>query len=294
MNRRDLNGELVLETIRTIDNPNGSTITYLKIYIAAKYSINVVEVKTFLSKYLKEAVDDGTLIQVPDKGFLSSFKLAPPKDVSVNPVQKDNSETREQKVDKYLSEEQTNVDTKRSSQQLDVEEQPESEMIRIESQGTTKSNDKEKATARVPFTMRTRSKTKVDAKRQLDVEEEPESKMIRIENEVNPGAVTQVKVVKRVRFTTSTKGINDPDVSKQQHESTNINFKVFEAVGILGKENGCSLRAIKKYVQENCSVTANDIATINGVVRSAVVSGIILGTKGTDLRGSFKLARNFV
>ena len=292
MKKRSLNGELVIDALRTIDDPNGSTITYLKTYIAAKYSRNVEEVIIFLSKYLKEAVGDGTLIQVPGKRFLSAFKLAPPNDVSVNPVEEEeNSGAEEQKAD-----EQTEVSTKRSPQQLDVEEQPESKMIRIESQETTNAIDKEKVTATVPFTVQAKSETKVGTKRSshhFDVEDEREIKRAKTETELNSEAITHEKVVKQVRFTTSTKGIVDPDVIQQQQVSRNITFKVIEAVGILGKAGACSLRSIKKYLVENYGFTKNDISGINGVVKSAILSGVILGTNGTDLRGSFKLARDF-
>ena len=476
-----LNGELVIDALKTINDPNGATITHLKTYIAVKHSIGIEEVITFLSKYLEEAVDDGTLIQVPGKGFLSAFKLAPPKDVSVNPVEeKENSEAGEQKADEDLSDEQTEVSTKRSSQQLYVEEQPEREMIRIETQGTPEAIAKEKVTARVPITMQPRSKTKVDTKRssqqfgvekesesklmktqgiseadakgkvtervrstvqtrpktkvgtkrssqRLSVEEQPESKITRIETKGSPEAIAEEKATTRVPFTiltrsktkvdtrrsskqlnvgkksvtkksefttqtrsktevrskkssqqldvkeksksktikiqtqrnpeavakenatetvlftmqtrskskvsttrsskqrdekkSETKTVrietqgNSEDVAKkkatrlrfvpstermdvssnirQKVKPKDITVKVFEAISVLGK-NGCSLRTIKRYLEENCGFTKDDISSINSVVKSGILSGVLVGTNGTSLTGSFKLVRDLV
>ena len=251
MKKQILNGKLVIEALKATDNPSGTSTHCLKTYIAANYLIDIERVSRFLSKYLKKAVEDGTVMQIRGKGFFGSFKFATkPKDVrDVNPKeQKEVVDSKKQKIWKNVRAKQTRsntrVGTKRSSQHLDVEE-------------------------------------------------DPESKKAKTETEVNSEVATQEKVIKRVRFTHSTKGIDDPDVIQQQHDSRNITFKVIEAVGILGKAGACSLRSIKKYLEENCASTKNDISNINGIVKSAIISGVILGTKGTDLRGSFKLSWDF-
>ena len=148
-------------------------------------------------------------------------------------------------------------------------------------------------------TKQTRSNTRAGTKRSsqhLDVEEDPESKKAKTETEMNSEVVTQERVIKRVRFTPSTKEIDGPSNIPEIQEGTSpwvINFKVIEVIGILGKENGCSLRTIKKYVEENCALTKRDISSINGIVKSSIESGVLQGTRGTDLRGLFKLAEDY-
>ncbi|XP_074097947.1 histone H1-I-like [Cotesia typhae] len=80
-----------------------------------------------------------------------------------------------------------------------------------------------------------------------------------------------------------------PVANKATHPSTAD--MVTTAIKILDERGGSSLQAIKKYVNATYLVDVEKIAPlIKKFIKSAVVKGLLIQTKGIGASGSFKLA----
>ena len=68
---------MVTSAIKALDNPNGSSYTAIKNYIAAKYEVDFEggDFTETIKDYLKTAVDSGKLIQASGTGARGSFKM---------------------------------------------------------------------------------------------------------------------------------------------------------------------------------------------------------------------------
>ncbi|XP_026465865.1 histone H1C-like [Ctenocephalides felis] len=68
--------EMVNNAIKSLKERGGSSLQAIKKYMSANYKIDAEKMSTFIKKYLKSAVQAGTLIQTKGKGASGSFKLA--------------------------------------------------------------------------------------------------------------------------------------------------------------------------------------------------------------------------
>ncbi|XP_026470209.1 histone H1-III-like [Ctenocephalides felis] len=67
---------MVNNAIKSLKERGGSSLQAIKKYMSANYKIDAEKMSTFIKKYLKSAVQAGTLIQTKGKGASGSFKLA--------------------------------------------------------------------------------------------------------------------------------------------------------------------------------------------------------------------------
>ncbi|KAF9417902.1 hypothetical protein HW555_005047 [Spodoptera exigua] len=67
--------EMVNNAIKEMKERSGSSLQAIKKYIAAQYKVDAEKLAPFIRKYLKSAVESGTLIQTKGKGASGSFKL---------------------------------------------------------------------------------------------------------------------------------------------------------------------------------------------------------------------------
>lgn len=68
--------QMVNNAIKNLKERGGSSLQAIKKYIASTYKVDAEKVAPFIKKYLKSAVDGGTLIRTKGKGASGSFKLA--------------------------------------------------------------------------------------------------------------------------------------------------------------------------------------------------------------------------
>lgn len=68
--------QMVNNAIKNLKERGGSSLQAIKKYIASTYKVDAEKVAPFIKKYLKSAVDSGTLIRTKGKGASGSFKLA--------------------------------------------------------------------------------------------------------------------------------------------------------------------------------------------------------------------------
>ena len=68
--------EMVANAIKSLNEPNGSSLRAIKKYIAANYAVDTEQLSPFLKDYLKTAVAAGELVQTTGKGASGSFRLA--------------------------------------------------------------------------------------------------------------------------------------------------------------------------------------------------------------------------
>lgn len=68
--------QMVNSAIKSLKERGGSSLQAIKKYIASTYKVDAEKVAPFIKKYLKSAVDGGTLIRTKGKGASGSFKLA--------------------------------------------------------------------------------------------------------------------------------------------------------------------------------------------------------------------------
>ena len=68
---------MVTSAIKALNNPNGSSYTAIKNYIASKYEVDFEggDFTETIEDYLKTAVDSGRLIQASGTGARGSFKM---------------------------------------------------------------------------------------------------------------------------------------------------------------------------------------------------------------------------
>ncbi|RVE41303.1 hypothetical protein evm_014047, partial [Chilo suppressalis] len=78
--------EMVNNAIKELKERSGSSLQAIKKYIAARYSVDAEKLAPFIRKYLKSAVESGTLIQTKGKGASGSFKLESKSAASKKPA----------------------------------------------------------------------------------------------------------------------------------------------------------------------------------------------------------------
>ncbi|XP_065207697.1 histone H1B-like [Planococcus citri] len=67
---------MVNNAIKTLNERGGSSLQAIKKSITATYKLDAEKLAPFIKKYLKSAVEKGTLIRTKGKGAAGSFKLA--------------------------------------------------------------------------------------------------------------------------------------------------------------------------------------------------------------------------
>ncbi|KAA5587853.1 histone H1/H5 family protein, partial [Pseudomonas aeruginosa] len=77
--------EMVNSAIAELKERSGSSLQAIKKYIAAQYKVDAEKLAPFIRKYLKNAVESGTLIQTKGKGASGSFKLESKTSASKKP-----------------------------------------------------------------------------------------------------------------------------------------------------------------------------------------------------------------
>ncbi|XP_067125235.1 histone H1-like [Centruroides vittatus] len=83
--------------------------------------------------------------------------------------------------------------------------------------------------------------------------------------------------------------------SKNAQNHPKISEMVIEAITELKERNGSSLQAIKKYVGANFKVDVEKLAPfIKKYLKTAVVNGVLMQTKGHGATGSFKLSVSMI
>ncbi|KAL3290431.1 hypothetical protein HHI36_023772 [Cryptolaemus montrouzieri] len=68
--------DMVNMAIKGLKERSGSSLQAIKKYIAANYKVDPEKMAPFIKKYLKSAVQSGSLVQTKGKGASGSFKLA--------------------------------------------------------------------------------------------------------------------------------------------------------------------------------------------------------------------------
>lgn len=68
--------DMVNNAIKGLKERSGSSLQAIKKYIASNYKVDSEKLAPFIRKYLKSAVQTGSLIQTKGKGASGSFKLA--------------------------------------------------------------------------------------------------------------------------------------------------------------------------------------------------------------------------
>ncbi|KAL3290497.1 hypothetical protein HHI36_023838 [Cryptolaemus montrouzieri] len=68
--------DMVNMAIKGMKERSGSSLQAIKKYIAANYKVDPEKMAPFIKKYLKSAVQSGSLVQTKGKGASGSFKLA--------------------------------------------------------------------------------------------------------------------------------------------------------------------------------------------------------------------------
>ncbi len=68
--------QMVNNAIKNLKERGGSSLQAIKKYISSTYKVDAEKIAPFIKKYLKSAVDNGTLIRTKGKGASGSFKLA--------------------------------------------------------------------------------------------------------------------------------------------------------------------------------------------------------------------------
>ncbi|XP_044589200.1 histone H1-like [Cotesia glomerata] len=68
-------GDMVTAAVKALAERHGSSLQAIKKYIAANYKVDVDKQALYIKKFLKSAVEKGTLVQTKGKGASGSFKL---------------------------------------------------------------------------------------------------------------------------------------------------------------------------------------------------------------------------
>lgn len=82
--------EMVVESISTLKERGGSSLQAIKKHITANNKVDIDRLTPFIRKYLRQAVENGTLVQTKGKGANGSFKIggAAPKSKTEKPKEK--------------------------------------------------------------------------------------------------------------------------------------------------------------------------------------------------------------
>ncbi len=67
---------MVNNALKNLKERGGSSLQAIKKYISSTYKVDAEKIAPFIKKYLKSAVDNGTLIRTKGQGASGSFKLA--------------------------------------------------------------------------------------------------------------------------------------------------------------------------------------------------------------------------
>ncbi|XP_074107599.1 histone H1-like [Cotesia typhae] len=68
-------GDMVIAALKSLAERHGSSLQAIKKYIAVIYKVDVEKQALYIKKFLKAAVEKGTLVQTKGKGASGSFKL---------------------------------------------------------------------------------------------------------------------------------------------------------------------------------------------------------------------------
>lgn len=80
--------QMVNNAISSLKERGGSSLQAIKKYISSTYKVDAEKIAPFIKKYLKSAVDGGSLIRTKGKGASGSFKLAPTEGAKKKPAAK--------------------------------------------------------------------------------------------------------------------------------------------------------------------------------------------------------------
>ena len=149
--------EMVLNTIKELNERKGSSLQAIKKHIAATYQVNSDKLAIFIRNYLKKAVVSGELTQTKGSGASGSFKIATvEKKTSTTAVPKKRlakGETTEKKVKtttKSVADKKKSVKTITKKEKTPVKKSSKSK--------ATKSAPKEKKSARkLPTTIKVKT-----------------------------------------------------------------------------------------------------------------------------------------
>ena len=67
---------MVIAALDALSDKRGSSCRAIKHYMASTYQIDPVKMKTFIRRFLKQALADGTLVQTKGHGISGSFRLS--------------------------------------------------------------------------------------------------------------------------------------------------------------------------------------------------------------------------
>ncbi|XP_073973428.1 histone H1-like [Rhodnius prolixus] len=68
--------EMVVAALKDLKEHNGSSLQAIKKYISLNYFLDAEKISFYIRKYIKAAVDAGTIVQTKGKGASGSFKMA--------------------------------------------------------------------------------------------------------------------------------------------------------------------------------------------------------------------------
>ena len=68
--------KMVIAALEALSNKRGSSYHAIRHYMASTYQIDPVKMKTFIRRFLKQALADGTLVQTKGHGISGSFRLS--------------------------------------------------------------------------------------------------------------------------------------------------------------------------------------------------------------------------
>ena len=68
--------EMVTNSLKTLNKRQGSSLAAIKKFMSAAYQVDPAKIAAHIKRFLKSAVEKGTLIQTKGKGASGSFKLS--------------------------------------------------------------------------------------------------------------------------------------------------------------------------------------------------------------------------
>ncbi|KAK2172114.1 hypothetical protein NP493_991g00011 [Ridgeia piscesae] len=67
--------KMVTGAIAALNNKQGSSLQAIRHYMAATYQVDPAKLKTYIRRFVKQALADGTLVQTKGRGAAGSFRL---------------------------------------------------------------------------------------------------------------------------------------------------------------------------------------------------------------------------
>lgn len=93
---------MIHQALIDLKSRKGVSLQAIKKYLTEKYNVDTEKINYLIKKYIKKAVDEGTIIQTKGIGASGSFKLVPQKEKKAKPKKK--------KVEKEVKEKTKKID----------------------------------------------------------------------------------------------------------------------------------------------------------------------------------------